>query len=305
MPSIERVAVAGASGNVGTSLVEALRATGFEVSAITRNSSSAVFPDHIKVLRVDYESIDSITKALQDQDAVVSCFAPAGLHLEDNLIEAAIAAGVNRFIPSQYSADMRNPRAKLLPILQTPVAVQEKLIRRAKENNGMSFTFVFTGAFLEMALTTDYAFVLNIKSGTGTIYDGGDRVVNFTRIETVAKAIAACLAHSDETKNRSVYISETTLTQNQIMAIVNKIDPSKDWTLGEANTVEVAKQVSENVKAGKTDFQSIVGSIFCLYFGGQDYGMPFPKLDNELLGILELSEAEVEAVIVEVMGKES
>jgi hypothetical protein len=163
----------------------------------------------------------------------------------------------------------------------------------------MRYTFVFTGAFLEMSLGTDYAFVLNLKTGTGTIYDGGDRVLNFTRIAAVANAIVACLVHAEETKNRSIYISEIAMTT------VNKIDPNKNWTLGEANTAELGKQVSESVKAGITDFQSTVGRMFCLYFGGPGYGMPFPKLDNELLGISELSELDVESVIKDVMAKES
>jgi uncharacterized protein YbjT (DUF2867 family) len=111
--------------------VEALRAAGFQISAITRHDSTAVFPDYVKVLSVDYESVDSITKALQSQHAVVSCFAASGLHLEDNLVEAAIAAGVKHFIPSHFSADMRNPKAKQLPILHSAVAVQEKLIKKS------------------------------------------------------------------------------------------------------------------------------------------------------------------------------
>ena len=148
-----------------------------------------------------------------------------------------------------------------------------------------------------MGLTTDYAFILNLKSGTGTIHDGGGRVVNFTRINTVAKAITACLVDSEETKNRSVYVSELTMMQNQVVVIVNKIKPSKNGReLKEANISELLQQISENMKAGKKDFRSIMGSTFCLYFGGPDFGMPFPKLENELLGIPKLKESDVEAI---------
>jgi hypothetical protein len=69
MTSIKNVIVAGASGGVGPSIISALVSNGFTVSVLTRESSTAIFSDDIKVYKTDY-SAPSLLKALKGQDAV-------------------------------------------------------------------------------------------------------------------------------------------------------------------------------------------------------------------------------------------
>lgn len=41
-----------------------------------------------------------------------------------------------------------------------------------------------------------------------------------------------------------------------------------------------------------------------MYFGGPEYGMPFSKVDNTLMGVSELSADRFEVVIKDIMIKE-
>lgn len=97
--SIKTVAVAGAAGSMGTPLVKELIKNGFSVTALTRSDSSN-FPSEVEVERVDYNDLRSLTEALKSQDAVVSTITTAGVESQKNLIDAAIAAKVQRFIVS-------------------------------------------------------------------------------------------------------------------------------------------------------------------------------------------------------------
>jgi hypothetical protein len=38
-----------------------------------------------------------------------------------------------------------------------------------------------------------------------------------------------------------------------------------------------------------------------MYFGGEEYGMPFKKLDNDLFGIKEMGDMELKALIAKIV----
>ena len=73
---IRKVAVAGATGNTGPTVMETLHTSGFvEVTALTRSAekTKSLLRPEIKVVEVDYLSHDSLVPALRGNDAVVVC----------------------------------------------------------------------------------------------------------------------------------------------------------------------------------------------------------------------------------------
>lgn len=74
------------------------------VTVVIRESSSATFPGVIKVAKSDFK-VASLTDAFKEQDAVISMLPIMALSDQGVIIEAAIAAGVKRFIPSEYGSD--------------------------------------------------------------------------------------------------------------------------------------------------------------------------------------------------------
>jgi putative NADH-flavin reductase len=73
-----KVAVAGASGSAGIPIINELLAAKYYVTALTRtgsNGSSSLPKDpNLSVVEVDYDSVTSLTMALQDHTVVISCF---------------------------------------------------------------------------------------------------------------------------------------------------------------------------------------------------------------------------------------
>lgn len=74
---------------------------GFNVTIITRIESQSLFPPGIPVIRTEYTT-ENLTTSLAGQDAVVCTVGPGGLAPQVNMIDAAVAAGVKRFILNDF-----------------------------------------------------------------------------------------------------------------------------------------------------------------------------------------------------------
>lgn len=108
-----KILVAGGTGNLGERIIRDLIKRGAEVRAIVRQETDAEKVEKIKklgaeVIAVDMSNAEELKKACEGVNCVVSAL--SGLHdviveAQTQLLEAAIAAGVPRFIPSDFAAD--------------------------------------------------------------------------------------------------------------------------------------------------------------------------------------------------------
>lgn len=69
-----KVALIGASGFVGSAILNELSTRQYDVTAIARNTSKIEANDHIKLSQVDVNDVDSLTEVLKDNDVVISAF---------------------------------------------------------------------------------------------------------------------------------------------------------------------------------------------------------------------------------------
>ena len=83
------------------------------MTAITRLDSTSVFPPGLAVVRTAY-TVPDLTAALAGQDAAVCVVGPAGVPLQTAMIDAAVAAGVRRFVVDDFGW---GPDARALPEL--------------------------------------------------------------------------------------------------------------------------------------------------------------------------------------------
>lgn len=140
-----------ATGSLGPAILEQLVAADFQVAVLSRQGSNHSFLPSVAVSHVDYDSVHSISKALQGHDAVVSTLGDAAQGRQLNLVEAAAQAGVKRFIPSEFGSNTVNPKVAALPCYGNKVAVQKALEEKARQPGGMSYTLIMTGPFLDWA----------------------------------------------------------------------------------------------------------------------------------------------------------
>ena len=297
MSSIKNVAVAGASGSMGTPLVKELVKSGFSVSALTRPDSDSKFPSEVQVIKVDYNDVPTLTEALKGQDAVVSTITTVGIQSQSNLIDAAIAAKVKRFIPSEFGCDLSNPKARQLPVYGHKVQIQEAIEKKTKGTD-TTYTYVYNNAFLDWGI--DMTFLIDLKNKKMELYDDGNHPFTTTPLSTVAKAVAAVLKKPEETKNAHVRVHGAKLTQNQFLDIAKKVVGDDGWTVNQTNTDDAERQAYENLKKDPSAFMAWAFPMLKVAIHRPGYGGDFSSNnDNERLGVQALSESEVEDLLRE------
>lgn len=85
-------------------MLPTLLKSGRNITALTRESSTKTFPPGTNVVKSDF-SLASLTEIFKGKDAVISFMPIVALAEQGVVIEAAIAAGVPRFFPSEYGSD--------------------------------------------------------------------------------------------------------------------------------------------------------------------------------------------------------
>lgn len=132
----------------------------------------------------------------------------------------------------------------------------------------------------------------DLKAHTATIYNGGDSPVSHTTLSSIGAATAAVLRNPGKTTNKNIYVNSYRVTQNEILAALEKATGEK-WKTTAANAQELQKEGGEKVSKGDySGFPAlIVGTI---YSGEKALDYPTLKgLDNEELGLPKEEPLEV------------
>lgn len=235
-----------------------------------------------------------LTAALQGQDAVVNTLGmgiDASLH--NLIIDAAIAASVKRFIPSEFAFDIMNPLAAELPVFENKLKVMKHLVERTWMSK-MTYTYVVNSIFLDWSL--EHRLILDISNRKPTIFGSGNELFSTSMTTTAAQTVVGILKHYEETKNRAVYIQDAVISQNKLLAIAKKHMPGGDWEPQYVDLEEVKAESDEKFAGGSYGVYTLYSYLFVALFK-QGYGGRLEKTDNELFGIREMSEEEVEEVV--------
>ncbi|KAH6618675.1 isoflavone reductase family protein [Boeremia exigua] len=282
--SIKNVVIVGAGGNLGPSILKAFLESSFTTSVLSREGSDSTFPSGVKVLRADYDSVDSLKQALQGQDAVVSLVGGNALGAQNKLIDAAIAAGVKRFLPSEYGSNTPDPKVlAAVPVFAGKIGTVDYL--KSKENV-ISWSSVITGAFFDWGLKASFL-GFDAQSKTATIVDGGDVTFSATNLKFVGEAVVKVLENAEATKNQYIYVSGFQVSQNEILAAAEKITGER-WTTNKVSSKDLVAKGNELLQKG--DFSGIGPLLQAVIFGDHKLGDLKPSgLWNEKLGLKQES----------------
>ena len=264
-------------------MVAELVKTGFETTVLTRSGSNrSDVPPGVKVCEVDYTSQESLTKALQGIDAVVCTVGIAGISSQTVLIDAAIAAGVKHYIPADYSVATTQPESDGLAMYAGVKQIQNYLRQRSAE---IDWTVICTGAFVEYML--EYPFVLDFDNREALLVNGGDFKCSASSTTSIAKAIAGVLRQPDRVKNREVFVHDTVLTQNHVLALAKKHTPAPyEWTV-------TNRTPGDKVMDGQGEMRVMGIHAADAFFGGKFHTF-YEKNDNEWFGVEMKSDADLE-----------
>ncbi|KAJ4381073.1 hypothetical protein N0V86_003420 [Didymella sp. IMI 355093] len=279
--SYKNVTIIGAGGNLGPAVLKAfLSSSSFNTSVLSREGSNSTFPSGVNVVRANYDNHESLKKALQGQDVVISLVGGTALGDQQKLIDASIAAGVKRFVPSEFGSDTPSPRTReIVPLFEAKTGAVAYL--KSKES-AISWTSVITGPFFDWGLKVGFlGFDLQDKSFT--IVDSGDATFSTTNTLFIGKALVAALEKAEETKNQYVYVSGFQISQNELLEVAEKASGEKFTVKKTTSKEHVALG---NKLLGEGNHAGIGPLIQSVTFGDEKLGdLSKHGLWNERLGL--------------------
>jgi uncharacterized protein YbjT (DUF2867 family) len=249
--AFRRIAIAGASGYLGCRIRDHLLTipTISQLTVLTHSKSvSFPTPPILTVVTIpSYQDVAALIVALQGHDLLISALSRLGADEADEfLLSAAIAAGVRRYMPSEYTVDCLHPHAIAVAgstVLEGKIAGAQR-VQLLAEKGEIEYTTLVTGAFLDFWIEYPNP-VVNAKAKTTTLFDGGDKKMSGVTTGFVARCIAAIVTTSDEsTKNRRIRIAEVEYTGKALMQTLETAT-GENWTVVHKSTDEVLKDALE------------------------------------------------------------
>ncbi len=87
-----------------------LESGNFNITAVSRQDSTATFPPNVTVKKGDYKDSQFLESALQGQDVLILTFAvTTAPDVQSDFIKAAAKADVPWILPNEYGQDGANP----------------------------------------------------------------------------------------------------------------------------------------------------------------------------------------------------
>ncbi|KAH0541941.1 hypothetical protein GP486_008679, partial [Trichoglossum hirsutum] len=214
-----------ASGNLGRPVLATLMSSNlFNISILTRPSTPRTnFPPSLPIHVSDY-SPSSLLTAFTNQDAVISLIAGSAVLEQKKMIDAAVQAGVKRFVVSEWGADTRNDRAReVVSVFAKKVdVVQHARSREGMGNGAFTWSAVVTGPWFDRSLRLGLL-GFSIPNRHGLLHSSGSTPFTATTLSTVTRSLLYILTtFVSTTKNRYIYLSSFTTTQNDILECLKR-----------------------------------------------------------------------------------
>ncbi|WP_307449620.1 MULTISPECIES: SDR family NAD(P)-dependent oxidoreductase [Chryseobacterium] len=217
------ILVAGATGSLGEKICRELISRGAEVKALVRTESDAEKVNALEnlgvnVIQVDFNASSMLESACSGVSCVVSAL--AGLHnviveTQAKLLEAAVKAGVPRFIPSDFCTDYTQ-----LPEGCNRNFDLRKTFAALIDSRPIQATSVFNGAF---AYVLQYDIpLMNTKNRTIAYYEGKSGwEIDFTTLDDTAAFTAA--AALDDAAPRYLRIAGFRISPEDLVPLTESV----------------------------------------------------------------------------------
>ncbi|KAG8777456.1 hypothetical protein FRC15_011330 [Serendipita sp. 397] len=298
----QKIVVVGPGGRLGAPLVQALlqsQGNHFEVTALVRSTSDYTVPPNldssrIRVLKEDFTDHSALVAALSGHDAVVLAI-PFGLDLlsaSQAVINAAIEAGIKRVIPSEFESD-ESPLTQ--PLYGNKQAVRG-LVKEAANEGKITYTLIRNGIWFDVGFQIALGFDAANKSVT--LYDEGNRKFHTTTVPSVCRAIVSILANPTKFVNTVVHIHDFFVTQQDILAVVERVTESK-FTVTNVDMEVLGKTSLEALMRGEFTFPNLAGVIKASIWGKESAARWDENDDSAAVG---LGDANLEEEIKKVLG---
>jgi uncharacterized protein YbjT (DUF2867 family) len=220
-PTRVPVVLGGGTGDLGGRIATALGRRQIAFRALVRPGTSPTFRAGLEasgasLVEVDYDDASALREAC-DGACVVSALnglEPVMIGMQCKLLDAAVTAGVARFIPSDYSLDFTKTR----PGDNRNMDVRRAFMARI-DDMPIRATSVLNGAFADL-LTGQAPIVLH-KQRRILYWGSADQLLDFTTKDDVADYVAEVAL--DAAAPRFLRIAGTTVSPRELAGIMTDL----------------------------------------------------------------------------------
>ncbi|KAJ7064998.1 putative oxidoreductase CipA [Mycena amicta] len=302
---IEKIAIVGAGGTIGSYFTKYLLATGkHQITALARANSSAKIPEGVHRVVIDYNDQSTLVEALKGQDFLVITLgvgaAMDGGKAEAKLINAAATAGVPYVMPNSYGPDPLNEVLMKQIVIGTAFAAAKAEIEKLGVSSWIALS---CGFWYEWSLVAEgkNRFGIDLQDRTATFFDDGEEKITTATWEQCGRALAGLLSLKrlpedendkapavDNWTNKPVYFSSFRVSQKDLFESAKRVTGTsdKDWKIEYVNS---AKRYTEGVEAmQKGDMSGLSRLMYTrIFFPTGEGDSARHGLANEALGLPE------------------
>jgi nucleoside-diphosphate-sugar epimerase len=290
--AFKNILLVGAAGSMGSVMLTALQAEpSFTVTVLRRESSKAAAPEGIRSVTVpdSYPTADLVA-AFRGQDVVVNCMTSLSVADQLRMVDAALEAGVQRYVPSEFGLNNARPDAQALnSVFADKGRVRARLVRG---QDALEWMAVSCGMWLRWSVAHEFLGV-HARERRMVFWDDGEGIFSCTTEENTARGLVEALRRRGETSNRNIMLSDFAVSQRELLACIEKVQGAK-YTVEHINTDELIREKQEAVRNGdqSATYALIETGFVTGRFGGHLEKEP-GEIMNKKLGLEEHTLEEV------------
>jgi hypothetical protein len=268
-----------------------------QLSVLTNPSQWLRLPPHLSTDAVSHQRSDfspaSLESALAGQDLVISTTAGGDSVQQIAIVDAAIAAGVRRFIPHEFGHDTLNKGISSRILKSAGRAkVIEHLQAASKVTAGFEWVGVATGYTLDTGLISG-SMGLDLEWHSATIHGIGTETFAASSLQRVGQVVARVIDHWEEVKNQYIYAAGVLTSANEVLRSAEKAT-QREFTVGNYDAEDCIKEGEARIQRGYPDSGMFLLERSVLYDEELGAAEPFKTRSSN---ILQLEPEEVETIV--------
>ncbi len=271
------ILVAGATGNLGYRICRELINRGAGVRAIVRTSSDtdkteALEKMGVEIKYIDFNDTKAIAEACRGVNCIVSALAGLGdviVDLQKRIADAAVTAGVPRFIPSDFCTDYT-----LLKEGENRNFDLRRVFRTYIDGLPIKASSVFNGCFADILKYNTP--ILNLKDKSiGYWGDKADWKLDFTTMDNTASFTAE--AALDDQAPRNLQIASFRVSPEMLSEEVKEVS-GQEFKIHQLSSLD---HFAEAIKKQRAEDPAGENELYAKFQQGQYMYSMFTAQNNE------------------------
>lgn len=285
--SIKHVCLLGANGTVGPAVLDSLVKDGFTVTVLRRASSKSPsdYPSGVKMAEVDDAfKVEDLVPIFKGQDAVVVTIKGTQVDIQKRLADAAVQAGVRRFIPADFgSVDSSSEHAQeCVPLFKHKTELRSYLTKLAEESKeDFTWSSVVCGHFFDW----DPAF-LHVWPKEKRAEIVKNLKASYSTLAQVGRATSRILQRPEVTANRVLFVQSFCVTQLDIVQAFGRASDAEyeiNWLDDESYERQQMIKRDEGDKEALENLVWLLGAVEGNWEMRDDFAMERLGLEDESL----------------------